>query len=108
MQIVVPYISEKPWMFDGNTILFHYQILTHDEAIVYFPTTIGSNILLSVSPDILETVIVDYVETYFRRFFGDEKCRDELQKLFLKAPLFEIHHVGTLYTGVVTIQVQLV
>lgn len=105
MLVVVPYNSEKPWPFKECDILFHYQVLSFDEVVVYFPSTRGSNILKSVPFSILEVAVAEYVQSQILAFVGDEEVQDVLWIFFADAPVFDIHHTGALRTEKVIIDV---
>lgn len=110
MQIVVPFVTDKPWPFKRNTILFLYQRSDAPREItciyVFFPNTSTSH-RLDVEPFRvrLEEAIADFVRYQILAFIPDGKKHDDLASYFSEIPTFsDVFPLGV-YTGWVTIEV---
>lgn len=110
MQIVVPFVTDKPWPFKRNTILFLYQISDAPREIkciyVHFPTTSTSHRLDIVPFHVrLEEAIADFVRCQILAFIPDSKNHDDLASYFSEIPTFSDVFPLVTCTGWVTIEV---
>lgn len=110
MHIVVPYITEKPWPFKRNTILFLYQKSTEARSYKYtyvsFPNTSTSH-TLQIDPFLvrLQQAIEDFVRYQILAFVPDDKNHDDLARYFSETPTFSDVYPLAVCTGWITIEV---
>lgn len=104
MKVVVPYTCKRSWPFPTQEINFLYQEAGVNLVTIYFPTTVGRNIMVGVPVVLMHEAILEYVQTHILNFVEDEKYQDELKGFFVE-PVFDIHQPGVVTLGKIVINV---